>query len=78
MTSVPNPLTVLKREADSITAVITQIDANVEELKKKIEEVSVQRHSLNLVVTAIENEMDRLRSNGVEEQLELPLSEDPE
>lgn len=78
MTSVPNPLTVLKREADSITAVITQIDANIEELKQKIEEVGVQRHSLNLVVAAIENEMDRLRSNGVEEQLELPLSEDPE
>jgi hypothetical protein len=78
MTSVPNPLTILKKEADSISAVITQIDANIEELKKKIEEVGVQRHSLNLVVTAIDNEMDRLRNNGVEEQLELPLSEDPE
>jgi len=76
--NTPNPLAVLKRESDSIRAVVTTIDGNIADLNNKITELATQKHSLNLVVTAIDNEMDRLRSIGVEEQLDLPLDEEVE
>jgi len=77
MEALQNPLAILKREADSIRAVIKTIDDNIVELQNQIVEVSVQRASLTLVAQAIDNEMDRIRvSNPIVEQLEFEL--DPE
>jgi len=77
MEALQNPLAILKREADSIRAVIKTIDGNIAELQNQIVEVSVQRASLTLVAQAIDNEMDRIRvSNPIVEQLEFEL--DPE
>jgi hypothetical protein len=77
MEALQNPLAILKREADSIRAVIKTIDGNIVELQNQIVEVSVQRASLTLVAQAIDNEMDRIRvSNPIVEQLEFEL--DPE
>lgn len=77
MEALQNPLAILKREADSIRAVIKTIDGNIVELQNQIEEVTVQKGSLVLVAQAIDNEMDRIRvSNPIVEQLEFEL--DPE
>lgn len=77
MEALQNPLAILKREADSIRAVIKTIDGNIVELQNQIEEVTVQKASLVLVAQAIDNEMDRIRvSNPIVEQLEFEL--DPE
>jgi predicted nucleic acid-binding Zn-ribbon protein len=77
MEALPNPLSVLKREADSIRAVLKTIDENIKGLNSQIEEVQLQKSSLQLVVQAIDNEMDRIRiANPIVEQLEFEL--DPE
>jgi hypothetical protein len=77
MEALQNPLAILKREADSIRAVMKTIDGNIVELQGQITEVTVQKASLVLVVQAIDNEMDRIRtSNPIVEQLEFEL--DPE
>jgi prefoldin subunit 5 len=77
MEALQNPLSILKREADSIRAVIKTIDGNIVELQGQIEEIMTQKASLALVVQAIDNEMDRIRvTNPVVEQLEFEL--DPE
>jgi predicted nucleic acid-binding Zn-ribbon protein len=77
MEALPNPLSVLKREADSIRAVLKTIDENIKDLTSQIEEVQLQKSSLQLVVQAIDNEMDRIRiANPIVEQLEFEL--DPE
>jgi predicted nucleic acid-binding Zn-ribbon protein len=77
MEALPNPLSVLKREADSIRAVLKTIDENIKDLNSQIEEVQFQKSSLQLVVQAIDNEMDRIRiANPIIEQLEFEL--DPE
>ena len=77
MEALQNPLAILKREADSIRAVIKTIDGNIAELQNQITEVTVQKVSLVLVAQAIDNEMDRIRvSNPIVEQLEFEL--DPE
>jgi predicted nucleic acid-binding Zn-ribbon protein len=77
MEALPNPLSVLKREADSIRAVLKTIDENIKDLNSQIEEVQLQKSSLQLVVQAIDNEMDRIRiANPIVEQLEFEL--DPE
>lgn len=77
MEALQNPLAILKREADSIRAVIKTIDGNIVELQNQIAEVTVQKGSLVLVAQAIDNEMDRIRvSNPIVEQLEFEL--DPE
>ena len=77
MEALQNPLAILKREADSIRAVIKTIDGNIAELQNQIVEVTVQKGSLVLVAQAIDNEMDRIRvSNPIVEQLEFEL--DPE
>lgn len=77
MEALPNPLSVLKREADSIRAVLKTIEDNIKELNNQIEEVQLQKSSLQLVVQAIDNEMDRIRiANPIVEQLEFEL--DPE
>jgi predicted nucleic acid-binding Zn-ribbon protein len=77
MEALPNPLSVLKREADSIRAVLKTIDENIKDLNSQIEEVQFQKSSLQLVVQAIDNEMDRIRiANPIVEQLEFEL--DPE
>ena len=68
---VDNPLALLKRESDSIRAVIGKIDSDVQQLNDQITELLVQKASLNLVVTALDNEMDRLRLSP--QQLELDL-----
>ena len=68
---VDNPLALLKREADSIRAVISKIDGDVQQLNDQITELLIQKASLNLVVTALDNEMDRLRL--APQQLELDL-----
>lgn len=77
MEALQNPLAVLKREADSILAVIKTIDDSIVELQNQIVKVTVQKASLVLVAQAINNEMDRIRvSNPIVEQLEFEL--DPE
>ena len=68
---VDNPLALLKREADSIRNVIAKIDGDVETLNAQITELMVQKASLNLVATALDNEMDRIRLSP--QQLELDL-----
>lgn len=68
---VDNPLSLLKREADSIRNVIAKIDGDVETLNAQINELMVQKASLNLVATALDNEMDRIRLSP--QQLELDL-----
>jgi len=77
MDALPNPLSTLKREADSIRAVLKTIDENIKGLNSQIGEVQLQKSSLQLVVQAIDNEMDRIRiANPIVEQLEFEL--DPE
>ena len=77
MESLPNPLSVLKREADSIRAVLKTIDENIKGLNDQIGEVQLQKSSLQLVVQAIDNELQRIRiANPIVEQLEFEL--DPE
>jgi hypothetical protein len=66
-----NPLTLLKRESDSIRTVIAKIDGDIRQLNDQITELMVQKASLNLVATALDNEMDRIRL--APEQLELDL-----
>lgn len=68
---VDNPLSLLKREADSIRNVIAKIDGDVETLNAQITELMVQKASFNLVATALDNEMDRIRLSP--QQLELDL-----
>ena len=68
---VDNPLALLKREADSIRAVIVKIDGDIKQLNEQITELMVQKASLNLVATALDNEMDRIRLSP--QQLELDL-----
>jgi len=69
-----NPLAILKRELDSIRSVVTEIDGNVTKLNDQITELMTQKASLNLVATAIDNEMDRIRTAPQQlEQLELDL-----
>lgn len=68
---VDNPLALLKREADSIRAVIIKIDGDIKQLNEQITELMVQKASLNLVATALDNEMDRIRLSP--QQLELDL-----
>jgi len=77
MEALPNPLSILKREADSIRAVLKTIDENIKGLNNQIEEVQFQKSSLQLVIQAIDNEMDRIRiANPIVEQLDFEL--DPE
>ena len=77
MEALPNPLSILKREADSIRAVLKTIDENIKGLNNQIEEVQLQKSSLQLVIQAIDNEMDRIRiANPIVEQFEFEL--DPE
>jgi len=77
MEALPTPLSILKREADSIRAVLKTIDENIKGLNNQIEEVQLQKSSLQLVIQAIDNEMDRIRiANPIVEQFEFEL--DPE
>lgn len=66
-----NPLALLKREADSIRNVIAKIDGDINTLNDQITELKVQKSSFNLVATALDNEMDRIRLSP--QQLELDL-----
>jgi predicted nucleic acid-binding Zn-ribbon protein len=76
MEALQNPLSILKREADSIRSVIKTIDSNIADLHNQITEVTVQKSSLVLVVQAIDNEMDRIRTTGpIAEQLEFVLED---
>jgi predicted nucleic acid-binding Zn-ribbon protein len=76
MEALQNPLSILKREADSIRSVIKTIDGNISDLKNQITEVTAQKSSLVLVVQAIDNEMDRIRTTGpIAEQLEFVLED---
>jgi hypothetical protein len=69
-----NPLAILKREADTIRAVLGKIDGDIRQIDDQITELMVQKASLNLVATAIDNEMDRIRTAPRQlEQLELDL-----
>ena len=69
-----NPLAILKREADPIRAVLSKIDGDIRQIDDQITELMVQKASLNLVATAIDNEMDRIRTAPRQlEQLELGL-----
>lgn len=68
---IDNPLALLKREVDSIRSVVIKIDSDVTALNDQITELMVQKASLNLVATALDNEMDRIRLSP--KQLELDL-----
>ena len=72
--ALDNPLALLKRELDSIRSVVTEIDGNITKLNDQISELTVQKASLNLVATALDNEMDRIRL--APQQLELNLELD--
>ena len=72
--ALDNPLALLKRELDSIRSVVTEIDGNITKLNDQITELTVQKASLNLVATALDNEMDRIRL--APQQLELNLELD--
>jgi chromosome segregation ATPase len=74
ITALDNPLALLKRELDSIRSVVTEIDGNITKLNDQITELTVQKASLNLVATALDNEMDRIRL--APQQLELNLELD--
>lgn len=72
-----NPLVALKKESDSIRAVIKTVDENVQTLKDQQAELLGQKETLSLVVQAIENEMDRIRiANPIVEQLEFVIDND--
>jgi hypothetical protein len=72
-----NPLVALKKESDSIRAVIKTVDENVQTLKDQQTELLGQKETLALVVQAIENEMDRIRiANPIVEQLEFVIDND--
>jgi hypothetical protein len=72
--AVDSPLALLKRELDSIRNVIVEIDGNITKLNDQIAEFTGQKVSLNLVATALDNEMDRIRAAPRQlEQLELAL-----
>jgi len=63
------PLTHLSRESNSVKAVIEELEGNLTKL-------AVQLEGLKTVRQAIENEMDRLRSNPAPaDQLEFELEE---
>ena len=66
----PNPLPFLKKEADSILAVI-------DELEQAIEKQVHQLNGLKAVHVAVSNELDRLRAHAVDkpDQLEFDLDD---
>jgi chromosome segregation ATPase len=68
---VDQPLPLLKREADSIKSVIAKVEEDIRKLQDQITDLTTHKASLVLVCTAIENEMDRIRQQP--EQLELEL-----
>lgn len=77
MVALQNPLAMLKREADSIREVVKSLDSDVGELHKQVSNLLAQRASLSLVVQALDNEMDRIRTaDPIVEQMEFDL--DPE
>jgi chromosome segregation ATPase len=68
---VDQPLPLLKREADSIKSVIAKVEEDIRKLQDQITDLTTSKASLVLVCTAIDNEMDRIRQQP--EQLELEL-----
>jgi predicted nucleic acid-binding Zn-ribbon protein len=69
--SIDQPLPLLKREADSIKSVIAKVEEDIKKLQDQIVDLTTSKASLVLVCTAIDNEMDRIRQQP--EQLELEL-----
>lgn len=79
MSSATSPLTLLKREMDSIRLVVFKVEEDIAELNNKVIELSTQKTSLLLIANAIDNDMERLRnlpSSSSETQIEFDL--DPE
>ena len=79
MSSATSPLTLLKREMDSIRSVVFKVEEDIAELNNKVIELSTQKTSLLLIANAIENDMERLRnlpSPSSDTQIEFDL--DPE
>ena len=79
MSSATSPLTLLKREMDSIRSVVFKVEEDIAELNNKVIELSTQKTSLLLIANAIDNDMERLRnlpSSSSDTQIEFDL--DPE
>jgi phage shock protein A len=79
MSTATSPLTLLKREMDSIRSVVFKVEEDIAELNNKVIELSTQKTSLLLIANAIDNDMERLRnlpSSNSDTQIEFDL--DPE
>lgn len=79
MSSATSPLTLLKREMDSIRSVVFKVEEDIAELNNKVIELSTQKTSLLLIANAIDNDMERLRnlpSPSSDTQIEFDI--DPE
>jgi len=79
MSTATSPLTLLKREMDSIRSVVFKVEEDIAELNNKVIELSTQKTSLLLIANAIDNDMERLRNlpaSNSDTQIEFDL--DPE
>lgn len=78
MSSATSPLTLLKREMDSIRSVVFKVEEDIAELNNKVIELSTQKTSLLLIANAIDNDMERLRNLPSSSDTQIEFDLDPE